>query len=121
MREVPTDTGEVHGPTVMAYVPWGWSIEQDGPVPLSATPHNPGLYARYAAIDLTLNNKISIDEWCKRNPDKPRPDFGWGVVRHGFGLQSFGDGYMTQEVATARAKALNQGKMATDIPNVEAA
>ena len=71
----------------------------------------------YVALDLTENNRASIDAWCERNPGEPRPDFGWGVCRHGFGLQDFGDGYMPEHIAKARAIALNAGRPASVIHN----
>jgi hypothetical protein len=103
----------VQGPTVIPYHPWG------GGDPTGRFPNHPGLYGRYLVIDLTENNRASIDAFCERFPDRPRPDYGFGVCRHGFGLQSFGDGYMTEEVAEARAIALNAGRPATDVPNID--
>jgi hypothetical protein len=111
MRSCPVDTGEVHGPTA---IPWR-NMFGDG----AGQPHQPGLYGRYLAIDLTANNRASVDAYCERYPDRPRPDLGWGVCRHGFGLQSLGDGWMCQEVAEARAIALNHGHPATDVPNID--
>jgi hypothetical protein len=108
-RTCPVDTGAVHGPTAIPYR--NMSGRDEG------HPHNPGLYGRYLALDLTANNRHSIDAWCKRFPDRPRPDLGCGVCRHGFGLQDFRDGRMSQEVAEARAIALNHGRPATDVPN----
>lgn len=65
---------------------------------------------KYLAIDLTANNAHCY-------PDKdPPPDFGWGVCKHGSGLQEFGDGYMVERIARARAAALNAGRSATTIP-----
>jgi hypothetical protein len=66
----------------------------------------------YIVIDLTANNA-----GCYPDRETP-PDFGYGVCRHGHGLQEFGDGYMSKDVATARAEILNAGGRATDIPNV---
>lgn len=65
-----------------------------------------GHYGRYLALDLTANNVHSIDAWCARNPGKPRPDFGWGVCRHGFGLQDH-KGILTQAAAEEWATKLN--------------
>jgi hypothetical protein len=124
-----------HGPQVIPCYAFGDSTRE-------AWPHNPGDYGRYLPIDLTKNNPcwriVSSDGELLRtgfhNAEEEaiataaekyegvkveRVDFGWGVCRHGFGLQSFGDGYMTQRVAEARAKALNEGRSATDIPNEE--
>ena len=67
----------------------------------------------YIAVDLTENNAH-----CYPDHDPP-PDFGWGVCKHGHGLQEFGDGYMVERIAKQRAKALNAGKQATDIHNIE--
>jgi len=64
----------------------------------------------YVAIDLDENN-------AHLYPDQ-RTEFGWGVCRHGHGLQAFGDGYMTERVARARADVLNAGRPATEVPNV---
>lgn len=65
----------------------------------------------FVAVDLTANNAHCY-------PDtNPPPDFGWGVCRHGHGLQQFGDGYMTRDIAEQRAAALNAGLPATQIEN----
>jgi len=64
----------------------------------------------YIAVDLTENNR-------PLNPDEPARDLGWGVVRHGHGLQAFGDGYMTRTVAERRAAHLNAGGVGTDVWN----
>ena len=66
---------------------------------------------RYVVVNLTENNAH-----CYPDRETP-PDFGYGVCRHGHGLQAFGDGYMTEAVATARAEALNAGLPATVVPN----
>lgn len=105
------------GPTAIPYEPWGWSFDRQGEPPASMHPQNPALYGRYIPIDLDANNRASIEAWLERNPGKEHVPFGWGVCRHGFGLQQFGDGYMSEEVATARAIALNRGQLATDIVN----
>lgn len=110
----------VQGPTAIPYVPWGWSERTNGPAPASLHPNHPGLYGRYRPIDLDENNRATIEAWKARNPDRPAPALGWGVCRHGFGLQDFGDGYMSREVAEARAIALNAGRAATDVANVAA-
>lgn len=96
----PTNTGIVHGPTVIPAIdPFDRTREM--------VPHQPGLYGRYLVIDLTANNRTSIDAWCDRNPDKPRPDFGYGVCRQGFGLQRAPKPYLTKDEAEEWAKALN--------------
>jgi hypothetical protein len=69
-------------------------------------PNHPGLHARYFPIDLDANNRYQIDQWCERNPGKPRPVFGWGVCRHGFGLQHH-DGVLTEDEADRWAVELN--------------
>lgn len=51
----------------------------------------------YVAVNLTENNAHCY-------PDRTPPDFGWGVCKHGSGLQHFGDGYMTEQVATKRTE-----------------
>jgi hypothetical protein len=105
----------MHGPTV---------------IPCDFIPTNPALHGRYLPIDLTANNRASIEfsaerrgitveallEQVGRERGTP-PDFGWGVCRQGFGLQDFGDGYMNEQVATERAKTLNRGHPATNIIN----
>lgn len=70
-------------------------------------PDQPGLYGRFLVIDLTENNRHSIDAWCERNPDLPRPDFGFGVCRHGFGLQGFGRRVLDEETANLLADTMN--------------
>ena len=109
----PVDTGAVHGPTAIPHR--NMSGRDEG------HPHNPGLYGRYLALDLTANNRHSIDAFAYLRAiltRLPRPDLGWGVCRHGFGLQDFRDGHMSREVAEDRAIALNHGRPATDVPNV---
>ncbi len=109
MNVCPTDTGEVHGPTA---IPWRNMFGED-----EGQPHHPGLYGRYLALDLDENNRASREAWEKRTGLQAQ-SFGWGVCRHGFGLQAFGDGWMSREVAEARAVALNHGRQATDVVNV---
>lgn len=70
----------------------------------------------YIAIDLDANNQHSRDEWAARNGRQP-DSFGWGVCRHGYGLQSFGDGFMSERVARSRANLLNAGLPASGMPN----
>lgn len=100
-------TPAVQGPTI---IPWRNMSGKD-----EGYPHHPGLHGRYLVIDLDANNRAQVDEIRERFPD--HPGFGWGVCRQGFGLQSFGDGYMSERVATARAKALNSGQPAYEIVN----
>lgn len=69
-------------------------------------PNNPAMYGRYIVIDLTANNRPSCDAWHERNPDEPYPDLGFGVCRHGFGLQNLG--WLTEEEAIAQAARLNE-------------
>ena len=69
-------------------------------------PTHPGLHGRYFPLDLDENNRHSIDAYCSRFPDRPRPTFGWGVCRQGFGLQHH-DGVMTEAEADAWAVDLN--------------
>lgn len=65
----------------------------------------------YIVVDLTANNAHCY-------PDaKTPPDFGFGVCRQNHGLQEFGDGYMNEKVATARAAALNAGLPGSSIVN----
>lgn len=97
------------GPTV---IPWRDMAGEDRGVP-----NNPALYGRWLVIDLDRNNQTARDQYHERFPDRPQPSFGFGVCRHGFGLENFGDGYMDERVATARALALNRGGMATDVAN----
>lgn len=98
------------GPTVIPFRNMSGRFE--------GVPHNPALYGRYISVDLDENNRHSVDAYCARFPDRPRPDLGWGVCRHGFGLQSFGDGWMSREVAELRAKTMNAGHPGTDVPNI---
>jgi hypothetical protein len=45
-------------------------------------------------------------------------DLGWVVIRQRDDVMiAFGDGYMTEDVARARAQALNQGRPGTDVVN----
>lgn len=69
----------VHGPTC---IPWRNMFGGS-----EGHPHHPGDYGRYLPIDLDANNVHTVDEWCARHPGEPRPVLGWGVCRHGFGLQ----------------------------------
>ena len=41
----------------------------------------------YIAIDLDENNRYALEERRKRFPDHEFPPLGWGVCRHGHGLQ----------------------------------
>lgn len=68
----------------------------------------------YIAIDLDENNRYARAQYEKRN-GQPAPSFGWGVCRHGYGLQSFGDEPMTERVARIRAGLLNAGLPVTGI------
>lgn len=95
-----------------------WVGTQEGPtcIPCKGTPQHPANYGRYLALDLDENNRHSRGAYRERTGREPE-SFGWGVCRHGFGLQSFGDGFMSQEIAEARAKVLNEGRPATEIAN----
>lgn len=76
-----TDTNStflgVHGPTVLAV---------DRPV------HNPGLHGRFLAIDLDENNRVALEARRQAHPEAELPALGWGVCRHGFGLQRLPQG-----------------------------
>jgi hypothetical protein len=67
---------------------------------------HPG-YGRYIPIDLDENNRHQIDAYAERHPDRPRPVFGWGVCRRGFGLQDHCGVMMTEAEAEAWAIELN--------------
>lgn len=69
----------VEGPTV---IPWRNMSGTD-----SGHPNHPGIHARYLVIDLDENNRHSRAQWAERNGREPR-SFGYGVCRHGFGLQT---------------------------------
>lgn len=90
----------VAGPCFLRFRPWG---DPDG----DGRPNHPGLYGRHQPIDLDENNRHIVDQWCERHPDQPRPVLGWGVCRHGFGLQHHRDG-MTEAEADAWAVELNR-------------
>lgn len=66
--------------------------------------------SEYIAVDLTANNAHMYDEPI---------DLGWGVCRHGHGLLAFGDGYMNEAIARARADALNRGEVGTSVVNCD--
>lgn len=92
----PVDTGRHHGPTVIPFRdPFGGE----------GYPNNPAAYGRYLVIDMTANNSAALDAWCERNPGQPRPDLGYGVCRHGFGLQNLG--HLTEAEAIEHAERLN--------------
>ena len=74
----------------------------------------------FIAVDLDANNDHARKRWAERHGREPS-SFGWGVCRHGHGLQHFGDGFMSERVARARATVLSEGRPATDVPNVEPA
>lgn len=86
-------------------------------IPCDFVPTNPALYGRYIVVDLDENNRYSRAAYHERFPERELPSFGFGVCRHGFGLQELGDGYMDEKTAEARAKALNAGQPATSIHN----
>ena len=77
------------------------------PHPRGGFPHLPASYGRYLPIDLDDNNRHQIDQWCERHPGQPRPQLGWGVCRHGFGLQHH-QGALSREQAEEWARQLNQ-------------
>lgn len=62
-------------------------------------------HGRYLPVDLDENNRHSRERYAKRHGREPAP-FGWGVCRHGFGLQRH-DGILTREQAEAWARELN--------------
>jgi hypothetical protein len=87
---------EVQGPTA---IPWrNMSGTSEG------RPHDPGLYGRYLPIDLDENNRYQRERWAKRHGRAPA-SFGWGVCRHGFGLQNLPR--MTRDEAERVARELN--------------
>lgn len=65
--------------------------------------------SEYVAVDLTATNAHIYRGRVV--------DLGWGVCRQGHGLQAFGDGHMTEQVARDRAAALNAGSVGTTVPN----
>lgn len=62
----------------------------------------------YVAIDLDENNRYAREQWQARNPDIIASSFGWGVCRHGHGLQDLPP--MCERAARALADRLNEGK-----------
>jgi hypothetical protein len=68
-------------------------------------PHRPADFGRYLPIDLDENNRAAIEAWRERNPGKTPPSLGWGVCRHGFGLQNLPR--MTEDEAERVAVELN--------------
>jgi hypothetical protein len=77
---------QIHGPITIPFV--NMHGKEEG------TPHDPGIYGRYLAIDLDQNNRT------------PRGVLGWGVCRQGFGLQALPR--MNKAQAEAKAKELNE-------------
>lgn len=70
-----------------------------------------GLYNRqprsgeYVAIDLDENNRHAIEERQRRFPDRAFPALGWGVCRHGHGLQDLPP--LSEQQARSLAAKLN--------------
>lgn len=100
--EVPSERWRhgVEGPTV---IPWRSMFGDD-----HGHPNHPGDYGRYLVIDLDENNRATRAEWAERNGREPR-SFGYGVCRHGFGLQTIdgrSEGFTLAE-ADAHAIRLN--------------
>jgi hypothetical protein len=56
-------------------------------VEFAANPHPPIKSGTYIPIDLDENNRYALEERAKRCPDQEFPPLGWGVCRHGHGLQ----------------------------------
>jgi hypothetical protein len=64
----------------------------------------------YIAIDLDENNRHTREAWAERHPGQPQRPFGWGVCRHGHGLQDHGQdrgAVLTEAQARAWADELN--------------
>lgn len=85
------------GPTVIPYR--NMAGEERG------VPNNPADYGRYCVIDLDANNAAAVNRMLRENPEAKRPNLGFGVCRHGFGLQNLG--WLDEETATTYAKRLN--------------
>lgn len=64
---------------------------------------NPRDYGRYRPIDMDENNRHSIDAYCARHPDRPRPAIGWSVCRSGFGRQD--EGRRAREIGRVLTRA----------------
>lgn len=96
-----------HGPTCIPCRRQEWSVDTRTYTYIDVWPHSPGDYGRYFPIDLDANNRHSVDAYCARHPERPRPVFGWGVCRHGFGLQHH-DGVLSETEADSWAVALNR-------------
>jgi hypothetical protein len=94
----------VHGPVCIPCRQQVWEPGTRTYTYADIWPHSPGLYGRYIVIDLDENNRHSRAEWAKRNGREPR-SFGWGVCRHGFGLENLP--VMTREEAERVAVELN--------------
>lgn len=62
-------------------------------------------HGEYIAIDLDENNRHTREEWARRHPGETPRSFGWGVCRHGYGLQNLP--VMTEAEARAKALELN--------------
>lgn len=101
----------MEGPTVTPFKSMSGKLE--------GVPHHPALYGRYIVIDLDENNRIAVEGFMERHPDAERPHLGFGVCRHGFGLQDFGPGVMEEAMANTLAKALNDSTPIGEIETYE--
>jgi hypothetical protein len=88
---------QIHGPTAIPFR--NMHGTEDG------CPNHPGLYGRYLVIDMDENNRHARNAWAERNPGRTLPSFGFGVCRHGFGLQDFPP--LTRYEAERVARELN--------------
>lgn len=75
MDKMPNTTGPLgaHGPTALA---------------VDSHVHNPGLHGRFVALDLDENDLHRIEARGDGDSGAEPSPLGWGVCRHGFGLQN---------------------------------
>jgi hypothetical protein len=64
----------------------------------------------YVAIDLDENNAHTRREWAERHPGETSRSFGWGVCRHGHGLQDHGQDRGVVYGPAAPARAVHRGR-----------
>lgn len=80
-------------------------VELPAGMKLVAVPIDAPRHGEHIAVDLDEINALMREDWSRRHHGEAPASFGWGVCRHGYGLQQLDR--MTEAEAREKAAELN--------------